>query len=130
MTFNNYKHSESKYQLGWVKEKGEACWLKSTKIGLSDWNDLADKYEKNWLQMSQYATLLAHSNRLGAPAVISSEMKQKLSPHFANLRLVIAPNFSILELEYVLRLEKSRMCLWKFITSQFVLVKITKSGQI
>jgi len=37
-------------------------------------------------QMSQYATLFAHANRFGVPAVISSKMKDKLSAHFPNFR--------------------------------------------
>jgi hypothetical protein len=37
--------------------------------------------------MSQYGTLLAHSNRLGAKSVLSDYMKLELLKHFPNLTM-------------------------------------------
>ena len=42
-------------------------------------------------KMTQYATLLAHASRLGAKPVISSIMKNDLSKHFPQIRLMLGP---------------------------------------
>ena len=42
-------------------------------------------------KMTQYATLLAHASRLGAKPVISSIMKNDLSKHFPQIRLILGP---------------------------------------
>jgi tRNA(Phe) wybutosine-synthesizing methylase Tyw3 len=40
-------------------------------------------------KMSQYATLLAHANRLGAKAVLSSWMRKELITHFPDIRYLV-----------------------------------------
>ena len=45
-------------------------------------------------KMSQYATLLAHANRLGAQPVISTNLDEDLRKHFPNLRYVILTGLS------------------------------------
>ena len=62
--------------------------------------------------MSQYAALLAHSNRLGVQPIISAGMKSMLSPHFPNISIPASTmdcswNWFVLELDDVYQLSKA-----------------------